>query len=126
MPEIIETTVFRLSELSDAAKDRARAWYREGGFDYDWYGAVYEDFERIAEILGIRFKTRSVRLMGGGTRQDAVSQLKLAHRLAVWFHRAFRDPAFKPKPFLLPPAPDGGSATTQVCSTPGPWWTHRS
>ncbi|MFN3320019.1 MAG: antitoxin of toxin-antitoxin stability system [Allorhizobium sp.] len=70
MPEIIETTVFRLNELSDAAKDRARAWYREGGFDYDWYDAVYEDFERIAEILGIRFKTRSVRLMGGGTRQD--------------------------------------------------------
>jgi type I restriction enzyme R subunit len=33
--------------------------------------------------------------------------LKLAHRLAVWFHRAFRDPAFKPRPFLLPPAPDG-------------------
>lgn len=35
MPEIIETTVYRLGELSDAAKDKARAWYREGGFDYD-------------------------------------------------------------------------------------------
>lgn len=70
MPEIIKTTVYRLSELSDAAKDRARAWYREGGFDYDWYDAVYEDFQRIAEILGIRFKTRTVRLMGGGTRQE--------------------------------------------------------
>ena len=32
MPEIIETTVYRLDELSDAAKDKARAWYREGGF----------------------------------------------------------------------------------------------
>jgi hypothetical protein len=40
-------------ELSDAAKDKARAWYREGGFDYDWYDAVYEDFQRIAEILGL-------------------------------------------------------------------------
>lgn len=70
MPEIIETTVYRLDELSDAAKDKARAWYREGGFDYDWYDAVYEDFQRIAEILGIRFKTRTVRLMGGGTRQE--------------------------------------------------------
>ena len=44
MPEIIETTVYRLNELSDAAKDKARAWYREGGFDYDWHYAVYEDF----------------------------------------------------------------------------------
>lgn len=65
MPEIIETTVYRLDELSDTAKDKARAWYREGGFDYGWYDAVYEDFQRIAEILGIRFKTRTVRLYGG-------------------------------------------------------------
>ncbi|ADO44175.1 hypothetical protein [Ketogulonicigenium vulgare] len=70
MPEIIETTVYRLDELSDGAKDKARAWYREGGFDYGWYDAVYEDFQRIAEILGLNLKTRTVRLMGGGTRQE--------------------------------------------------------
>lgn len=70
MPEVIETTVYRLDELSEAAKEKARTWYREGGFDYDWYDAVYEDFQSIAEILGIRFRTRTVRLMGGGTRQD--------------------------------------------------------
>ena len=70
MPEIIETTVYRLDELSDAAKDNARAWYREGGFDYDWYAFVFEDFQRIAEILGIRLKTRAARLYGGGTRQE--------------------------------------------------------
>ena len=68
--EIIETTVYRLDERSDAAKDKARAWYRAGGFDYDWYDAVYEDFQQIAEILGVRFKTRTVRLMGGGSRQE--------------------------------------------------------
>lgn len=70
MPEIIETAVYRLDELSDTAKETARAWYREGGFHYDWYDAVYEDFQRIADILGIRFKTSTVRLMGGGTRQE--------------------------------------------------------
>ncbi len=70
MPDIIETTVYRLDELSDAAKDNARAWYREGGFDYDWYAFVFEDFQRIAEILGIRLKTRAARLYGGGTRQE--------------------------------------------------------
>lgn len=70
MPDVIETTVYRLEELSDAAREEARTWYREGGFDYDWYDAVYEDFQRIAEILGLRLKTRPVRLMGGGTRQE--------------------------------------------------------
>ena len=70
MPEIIETTVYQLGELSDAAKDIARAWYREGGFDYEWYDSVFEDFQRIAEILGIRLKTRAARLYGGGTRQE--------------------------------------------------------
>lgn len=69
MPEVIETTVYRLAELSDEAKDKARAWYRESGFDYDWYDTVYEDFQQIAEILGIDLKTRTVRLMGGGSRQ---------------------------------------------------------
>ena len=50
MPDVIETTVYRLDELSDAAKDKARAWYREGGFDYDWYDSVYEDFQQIASL----------------------------------------------------------------------------
>lgn len=70
MPEVLEITVFRFDELSGDARDRARAWYRDGGFDYDWFDFVYEDFQRIAEILGISFKTRSVRLYGGGTRQE--------------------------------------------------------
>jgi hypothetical protein len=70
MPEVISMTVYRLNELPDGAKDRARAWYRECGFDHDWYDAVYEDFQHIAEILGIRVKTRTTRLVGGRTRQD--------------------------------------------------------
>jgi hypothetical protein len=69
MPEIIETTVYRLEELSDAAKDKARAWYRQVGFDHDWFEFVYDDFERICSILGIDLKTVPVRLYGGGTRQ---------------------------------------------------------
>jgi len=69
MPEIIETTVYRLSELSDAAKDKARTWYRETSSDDDWHEFVFEDFEAICAILGIRLKSRAVRLIGGGTRQ---------------------------------------------------------
>jgi hypothetical protein len=69
MPEIITTTVYRLDELSDAVKENARAWYRDGGVDHDWFEFVYDDFERICDILGVRLKTIPVRLYGGGTRQ---------------------------------------------------------
>lgn len=70
MSAIIETTVYQLDELSDSAKEQARAWYRSIGFDYDWYDSVYEDFVQIAGMLGIEFRTREVKLMGGGTRQE--------------------------------------------------------
>ena len=69
MPDVICTTVYQFPELSDAAKDKARSWYRELGPHDDWWDAVYEDFEHVCEIVGIRLKTRPVRLMGGGTRQ---------------------------------------------------------
>ena len=66
---MICTTVYLFPELSYAAKENARNWYRELGPHDDWWDAVYEDFERVCEILGIRLKTTPVRLMGGGTRQ---------------------------------------------------------
>lgn len=69
MAEIIETTVYRLDELSDEAKDTARAWYRQVGLDHDWFEFVCDDFERICGILGVNLKTVPVRLFGGGTRQ---------------------------------------------------------
>lgn len=70
MPEIIETIVYRFDELSDSAKENARAWYRKVGFDHDWFEFVYQDFERVGEILGLRLKTRVIRLYGGGARQE--------------------------------------------------------
>lgn len=69
MPETICTTVYQFPELSDAAKEKARSWYREAAFHDDWWDAVYDDFERICVILGVILKTRPVWLMGGGTRQ---------------------------------------------------------
>lgn len=71
MPEIVETTVYTLDELSDPAKEAARAWYREGQIDDDWHEFVVEDFETICILLGITLATRPVHLMGGGTRQKA-------------------------------------------------------
>jgi hypothetical protein len=69
MPQTVETTVYRLEELSEAAREQARAWYREHALDPDWYDTVYEDFERICAILGVELATRPVRLFGGGQRQ---------------------------------------------------------
>ena len=65
----MKQTVFRLDELSEQARDKARDWYREAASSDDWHECVFEDFETICAILGVRLKTRSVRLFGGGTRQ---------------------------------------------------------
>nr|WP_295741124.1 antitoxin of toxin-antitoxin stability system [uncultured Acidocella sp.] len=71
MPEIIETTVYRLDELADAAKESAHEWYRRGAPNDGWFEFVYDDFERICDILGVRLKTVPVRLYGGDTRQKS-------------------------------------------------------
>ena len=68
MPQVIETTVFTIDELSDAAKENARIWYRDQGLHDEWYDFVCEDFETICRILGVTLATSPVRLYGGGTR----------------------------------------------------------
>ncbi|MDE0454192.1 MAG: antitoxin of toxin-antitoxin stability system [Gammaproteobacteria bacterium] len=69
MPRIVETTVYELKELSGAAKERARAWYRDSCLDHDWHEFVYDDFETVCGLLGVTLKTHPVPLMGGGTRE---------------------------------------------------------
>ena len=68
MPKVIEITVYTIDELSDRAKEAARAWYRESCLEYEWYDFVYEDFQTICGILGVTLRTSPVRLHGGGTR----------------------------------------------------------
>lgn len=69
MPEIIAATVYRLDELEERAKEEARCWYRTNALDDDWHEFVLEDFETIADILGVCLKVDTVRLYGGRTRQ---------------------------------------------------------
>ena len=69
MSRIVETEVYEFQELSDEAKEKARAWFREGLGDWDWYEFIYDDFEEICRILGVELATHPVPLMGGGTRQ---------------------------------------------------------
>src|SRR5665213_4357619 len=62
MPEIISTTVYRIDELEGGAKIEARNWYRNVAASDDWHEFVFEDFETIADILGVQLKTETVRL----------------------------------------------------------------
>lgn len=49
---IEEIKIYKFDELSDEAKERARNWYREGGYDYDWWDDQVDTFADIAEKLG--------------------------------------------------------------------------
>ena len=69
MPRTVETVVYAIEELTETAKENARAWYRETCLEHEWYDAVFEDFEAICRILGVTLRTSPVTLFGGGTRE---------------------------------------------------------
>ena len=71
MPRTVETVVYAIEELTETAKESARAWYRGSCLEHEWYDAVFEDFEAICRILGVTLRTSSVRLYGGGTREKS-------------------------------------------------------
>jgi hypothetical protein len=54
MPRPILNYVYKFDELSESAKQKAIDDYRQDGFDYDWWDAVYEDARQIGEIIGIK------------------------------------------------------------------------
>jgi hypothetical protein len=64
--QIIET--FKFEELDNAAKERARAWWRT--LEASDFETDYDDFTECARIIGITFNTRPIKLMGGGTRTE--------------------------------------------------------
>ena len=70
MPRTVETVVYSIEELSETAKESARAWFRANCLEHEWYDAVFEDFETICRILGVTLRTSPVKLMGGGTREN--------------------------------------------------------
>lgn len=67
----IQTQIYTYDELDERAKEKARDWYRRASEgDNDFADSIIDDAGRIADILGVEFSTRTVRLMGGSTRQD--------------------------------------------------------
>ena len=80
MPQVVEITVYTIDELSDAAKEAARAWYRESCLDYEWCDFVYEDFQTICGILGVTLSTSPVRPLW---RRNAGQAAGLVHGLSA-------------------------------------------
>ena len=71
--DVVTTKVYQFDELSDSAKEEARDWWRESENEFFGEGdCLLEAAETAAEFLGIEFDTRSVKLMGGGTRQKSL------------------------------------------------------
>lgn len=70
-----ETTtrqLYTFDELSESAKERARDWWREGmQSPDDWQAdSVIDDAARLFDMIGLNIRTRPVKLMGGGTRNE--------------------------------------------------------
>lgn len=64
----IEQTVFKFSELTDSAKEKAREWWRT---DYDIeLDHVIDDAATVADLFGLDIRKKTVRLMNGGTRAE--------------------------------------------------------
>lgn len=71
MARTIEKTLYRFEELSNAAKERAREWWRSCEHaDESYSESVIYDVEQIADILGVRFRSHDVRLMNGNSRAE--------------------------------------------------------
>lgn len=45
--------IYTFAELSEEAKEKARDWYRAGGFDYEWWDFVFEDAKTVGALIGI-------------------------------------------------------------------------
>lgn len=70
MPKKIEITVYEYAELNAKAQSKARDWYRDLIENHDYAEHITEDAATVAEILGVTFKTREVKLLSGKTRAE--------------------------------------------------------
>jgi hypothetical protein len=80
MPQIVThiSDAYSFDELSAAAKERARDWYRSRPLDED-FECTIEDFTTIGNILGIDFDTHEVKLMSGKSRSEPDIWWSLSH-----------------------------------------------
>jgi len=57
MPRTLERTVYKFDELSDDAKEKARAWYRDASAGDNYFAeSIIDDAKAIGELMGITIK----------------------------------------------------------------------
>jgi len=61
--EIVEVSVYKFEELSESAKDTARAWFREGN-DYPWWNDALGSIKDFCKRFGVEIKDYQVGLWG--------------------------------------------------------------
>jgi hypothetical protein len=68
MPQTRTYQAYKFDELSDRAKERARDWWRQGGFDHEWWDSTYEDAQQCLELVG--FDIRKIYFSGFSSQGD--------------------------------------------------------
>jgi hypothetical protein len=68
MPRQRCTTVYKFDELSDEAKEQARAWYRGHALDYQWYDGTFDDAQECLKLAG--FKVERIFFSGFSSQGD--------------------------------------------------------
>lgn len=66
----VTKSVYQFDELSDAAKETAREWFRTASADDEFWEATYADADSIAKLMGIEIDQKPVQTMGGTTRYE--------------------------------------------------------
>lgn len=57
---IISKTVYNFDELTDSAKEKARQWWRQSGYDPAWCDESRESIEVFCAQFGIRLRDLSI------------------------------------------------------------------
>lgn len=67
----LKVKLYKYDELSDKAKEKAREWYTEGGFEHTWWDSVYEDAKTVLGFMG--FSDVEISFSGFWSQGDGAS-----------------------------------------------------
>lgn len=73
MPRVIERTVYKFAELSEAAKEKAREYERQTYQSFDWWKWCYQDAITCAKCLGIETCEEDISFSGFSSQGDGAS-----------------------------------------------------
>ena len=112
---------FQFDQLADDAKETARDWYREGGFDYEWWDSIEDEWKVEIEEMG--FQNVDIAFSGFSSQGDGASFTGNRFDLKKWTEWFFSNkPTERGHPysddlFLAPRPSNPGSAA----SPPSSW-----